>query len=84
MRFFVHGGLPFKTEVPLGRYYLKYATGDEWYGEQAHFGPKTIYAKAGTVLKFSLEDGMITELELTLYRVRNGNLKTESISRENF
>lgn len=84
MRFFVHGGLPFEIEVPLGRYYLKYATGREWYGEEAHFGPNTIYSKAGAIFTFSIEGKGVKGHELTLYRVRDGNLKTESISRENF
>ena len=84
MRFFLHGGQPFTTEVPLGRYYLKYASGSDWYGEQAHFGPATVYSMPSVALKFSQNGDGYAGHKLTLYRVRGGNLETRSISRGDF
>src|SRR5204863_9360044 len=40
---FVRGGETYATKVPLGRYHLRAATGETWYGREDLFGPRTQY-----------------------------------------
>ena len=41
MDIFVHGGDTIEVSVPLGKYVVKYAVGDIWYGYDCMFGPDT-------------------------------------------
>ena len=92
MDIFVKGGRTVEVDVPIGRYILKYASGATWYGYKHHFGPKTDYNKADTVLSFEKEyinDGYregyrVSGHVITLYRVSGGNLTTSEIPKEAF
>src|ERR1700686_3741299 len=52
-------GVHFKTmqsNVPLGHFVLKYATGNSWCGETGMFGTETEFHKADVVLRFTRQD----------------------------
>lgn len=86
--FFVRGGQTIESNVPLGQFVLKYATGNLWCGENDLFGNETQFNKADAVLRFTRQDfddgyTMIGHtIELILQT--NGNLKTSRIDRETF
>lgn len=81
---FVEGGRPVSTTVPTGRYIVKYATGNTWWGYEDYFGEDTAYSKANTVFDFSLNEHGIAGYSITLYKVKNGNLRTSHIKRKEF
>ena len=81
----VKGGEKFEAEVPLGSYRLRYATGQNWYGEEHLFGPgETSYFVASDVFKFSIEGNYYVGNTLVLKKMLNGNLDTRKISAESF
>ena len=92
MTMFVRSGQTAEMEVPLGTFEFRYATGDVWYGEQRLFGHDTIYNKADR--KFEFEQNITntstgqtiktTGIEVTLYKVADGNLSTRRISKDQF
>ena len=77
-----------QSNVPLGNFILKYATGSSWCGKIDTFGTETAFHKADVVFRFyrqNTDDGytMIgNTIELILQA--NGNLETSRISREAF
>ncbi len=81
---FVRGGASVAIDVPLGEYRVKYASGETWYGFADLFGPDTAYQQASTSFSFTRDSRGISGYTLTLYRVANGNLRSESISPERF
>lgn len=87
---FIRAGTTAEIRVPLGSYIIKYASGDKWYGTEHLFGPRTSYSKAETIAKFTQKEDTgtgyttITGHSITLYKVTNGNLHTESISKNEF
>ncbi len=84
MTIFIKGGNTVSTEVPLGTYEVKYATGEPWYGYKHLFGPDTGYSKAESALTFENTGYQISGYTITLYRVSNGNLRTSTISPSQF
>ena len=81
---FVRGGETVSIDVPLGTYTVKYAAGDKWYGYRFLFGPTTGYSKANETFNFRTAGNHISGYTITLYKVLNGNLKTESIRPDEF
>jgi hypothetical protein len=53
MTVFVRGGETVETRAPLGKFIVKYASGDTWYGYDHLFGPDTTYTKADETFIFS-------------------------------
>lgn len=84
MTIFVRGGFTVSTEVPLGTYEVKYASGEKWYGYEHLFGPDTGYSKAESLFTFENTGYQISGYTITLYRVSNGNLRTSTISPAQF
>jgi hypothetical protein len=86
--FFIRGGQTMESNVPLGQFILKYATGDAWCGENDLFGNQTQFNKADADLWFARQEshdgytmiGHTVELILQI----NGNLKTSRITRQTF
>jgi hypothetical protein len=67
---FIHGGNELQTDVPVGRFVLKYASGETWCGENALFG-------SGTVLKVTRRDlvfGPTQGHTISLDPEKDGNL----------
>lgn len=81
---FVRGGNTVNLDVPLGTYVVKYAAGDKWYGYKHLFGPTTGYSKADETFTFRYNGNQVSGYTITLYKVRNGNLRTETISANEF
>lgn len=84
MSMYIIGGIPFETLVPLGRYELRYAAGDIWYGQTHRFGPDTVYSKANSVFEFTQDYEGYRGYTVELILQRNGNLKTQRINPTNF
>lgn len=78
--FFLQGGQPFETKVPLGQFVMKYAAGASWYGEKLKFGPSTEAKKFDTIMDFSYSGNYILGHEVTFSLVRNGNLRSTNIN----
>jgi hypothetical protein len=84
MSIFVRTNQTVTVDVPVGSYYIKYATGIKWFGEEKLFGESTNYHKADYVFNFKLEDNQYTGYTIELFLQDRGNLKTEGISRSEF
>ncbi|MEK6200792.1 hypothetical protein [Psychrobacter sp. P11G5] len=84
MTIFIHAGQSLTTEVPLGSYDIKYASGEKWYGYEDLFGAETEYSKANSVFYFQDTGYQISGYNITLYQVTNGNLSTSEISASEF
>lgn len=81
---FIRGGSTIELEVPLGTYLLKYAAGQTWYGYEHNFGPATGYSKADSNFRFYNDGYKVTGYTVTLYQVRDGNLRTSRLAPEEF
>lgn len=81
---FVYGGLVANVDVPLGAYEVRYASGSKWYGYNYLFGPQTTYSKANEVFRFEAVGNQIRGYTVTLYKVAQGNLRTQTIRPEDF
>lgn len=84
MTIFIHAGQTITTEVPLGSYDVKYASGENWYGYQDLFGTETIYSKANSVFNFQDTGNQISGYTITLYKMIDGNLSTSEILAADF
>ena len=80
MDYFIPVGQTAHLKVPRGNYEVRYVSGNIWYGDEFLFGPESSYSKADRILTFDADHSYA----LTLYRVHNGNLRTQSISAESF
>jgi hypothetical protein len=84
LTFFVRAGQSVDIDVPIGKYTLSYATGDNWYGRNHLFGDSTSYAIADDPFLFEDYGDSTTWWTVELYLQNNGNLDTSSISPEDF
>ena len=64
---FIRGGATFVEHVPVGKYILKYAVGETWYGTRWLFGPKTVFRKMDQVFEFKIQQNEIAGYRLDLY-----------------
>lgn len=78
--FYVREGSRIKTKVPLGSYYIKYATGKEWRSKNCLFGINTLYSKADKVFEFKKSGNRISGYSVELILQIEGNLSTSKIS----
>lgn len=82
---FLHGGNQVETKVPLGLYEFRYASGNNWYGEERLFGTYTTYFKADKELEFFItDDNVIMGHTLELIKQRDGNMQTYNIGKQQF
>ena len=88
MTMFVRAGSIAETEVPLGQFEARYATGQKWYGYEKLFGSETLFSKVDRNLKFyedtNYEGTTVHGCSVTLYKVRYGNLSTSRINASQF
>ncbi len=82
--FFIFGGQTFDTKVPLGTYLIKYAAGENWYGENYLFGSDTRYSEADKIFEFAEQGSQIGGYTVELIRQLGGNLRTKSIAANQF
>jgi hypothetical protein len=83
---YVKGGVPLEVEVPLGNYYVRYASGETWRGESFLFGPNdaTRYNQADEIFRFAVSGGYINGYTIELIRQSGGNLSTRAIDASQF
>jgi len=67
MTAFIHSGSKFVAHVPVGKYRVKYAVGQFWYGSRWLFGPETVFKYMDQVLEFKVQDNQISGYQLNLY-----------------
>jgi hypothetical protein len=84
MSVFIRAGQSIEVGVPLGSYKAKIASGQTWYGDSIRFGPNTSYATLDTVLDFYIEGTQLVGNQLTLTRVKDGNLKQVPLNASDF
>ena len=84
VKIFVHAGKPLEVEIPLGKYEMRYAYGNTWYGEEHLFGPETVYSKSDSTFDFYKTGNRLSGYTVTLYEVLNGNMRTREITAADF
>ena len=85
MTIFMNSGATYETNVPLGSYVLRYASGTEWYGQQHLFGPcKTRFFEAQSVMSFSRSGNQLSGHSVELIKQVGGNLGTTSVDEDDF
>lgn len=84
MTVFVRAGETAQVDVPPGSYRISIASGQQWYGDAIRFGPKTCYSKVPDTMTSSVVGSRLEGHELTLYKVRDGNLHMQQISASDF
>ena len=80
MMCYLPAGISQEIDVPSGTFEIRYTSGTEWFGNYEMFGDKGSYARADKLFTFDEGSGY----ELTLYSVRNGNLHTSKMKKEDF
>jgi hypothetical protein len=80
LSFFVRGGEPLTTKVPIGSFTLKAASGDHWCGESNLFGGGTKIVETGRTIDFASNE--IHTVSLTPRA--EGNLPIRAIRRGSF
>ena len=78
--YFVYGGSSVTTDVPIGSFTVKHASGQSWCGEADYFGANTVFQEGRSVVFF--DDDHTYSLYLTPQR--NGNFPTKMIQRDQF
>lgn len=81
---FIRSGQSVSLGVPLGYYKLKYATGEKWYGTKFLFGPETVYSVADKQFDFEIRGDHVSGYTVELILQPSGNLKTNTITAEEF
>jgi hypothetical protein len=76
---FIRAGRSIQTEVPLGSYRLKYATGTTWYGQNYLFGDETVYSTADARFDFAAKGDQVSGYTVELYLQQHGNLRTKNL-----
>lgn len=84
LSFFVRGGMKAEVDAPLGTYELLYASGTDWYGQEALFGATTAYYRAGDEFRFYESDGFVNGWTVTLGVIPDGNLDVHEITAGEF
>ena len=80
--YFIRAGEILKVKLPTGTYNIKYASGENWYGEDLLFGEGTKYAKADDVFTFTYDGYKYNGYTIELIQQVNGNLGTVALDKE--
>lgn len=81
---FLVGGRPFEVNMPLGTYELKYAAGNNWYGTEKYFGPRTSFSKTNELFHFTSNGYSYSGYTVELILQAHGNLRTLDINESDF
>lgn len=81
---FIYGGKSIEFEVPLGRYFLKYAVISKWHGYDNAVKQDAVCFKSDDIFDFEVDGEYVNGYTVTLYKVSNGNMETESIPPDEF
>lgn len=86
--FYVRKDSSSTIKIKDGKYSLRYATGDKWYGEKDLFGSGTRYYRADTTLEMTTTRSgnriSYQTYTITLYTVVGGNMSTTKIPQDKF
>ena len=81
---FVKAGSSYETDAPLDTYTVYYAQGTTWYGIDYKYGSGTDYYRADSKFRFYIDGQYYRGAELTLYKVYDGNMDTQTINKGSF
>jgi hypothetical protein len=81
---FVRAGQSATTNLPLGSYRIKYATGKVWYGEEYLFGKSTLYHRADSRFDFQKKGTQAVGYTIELFLQTDGNLRTTDLDPEDW
>lgn len=81
---FVRSGQTAQTDVPIGRYRLKYAIGNKWYGPEEDFGPEAKFFEAEETFFFERIGQRVRGHKVELIVQSGGNLPTDQIPEAEF
>ena len=85
MSVFIRAGQTAEVTVPVGNYNARVASGQNWYGNSVLFGPTTSYSKLDAILEFKkMERSQLLGNEITLARVKDGNLRQQPLAAADF
>lgn len=84
MTIYVNGGTTYETNVPVGTYRIRYATGQTWYGVRHLFGPATAYSETVDSVTFSIRGNEVQGNDIELVPQLGGNLETKTINAAQF
>lgn len=81
---FVRANETIEIKMPLGEYALKYAMGENWYGDDRLFGDSTTYKRADKILDFTKNATGFSGHQIILQQQIDGNLHSEDIEAKDF
>jgi len=84
MTMFIRTGESLDILVPLGSYELRYACGENWYGEEYLFGKNTTYFKTDDTFDFTEDSDGYNGWTVDLTGQIDGNLETPEIDDDEF
>jgi len=84
LTFFIRPGQTVDIDVPLGDYFIRYASGLTWYDKASLFGPDTVYSEAGDIFYFTEDESSYYGYTVELYMQEGGNLNTYDIGAGDF
>jgi len=82
--YFIHGGSTVVSQAPAGKFIVKVAAGQQWFGDTNLFGPQTKYFKAAKVLSFANYGRRTKGYNLVLEKSSFGNLEMQPIDGKEF
>ncbi len=80
-KFFINPNDSVEIKIPPGSYYIKYGSGNNWYGEEELFGNYANYSKSET-LNFRKAGYTYMGHTVVLHKVVDGNLHSTPVSKE--
>ena len=80
----MRAGDQWETNVPIGRYEMRYAIGRGWYGRECRFGSETKHREADKVLVFSQDGNTVRGHEVELIKQYRGNLGEVALAPSEF
>ncbi|MHC1695818.1 MAG: hypothetical protein AB9835_11240 [Eubacteriales bacterium] len=73
MEAYIHPDSTADIKVPLGRYRILFASGDEWYGNEYIFGNDTEFYMFGKVADIKIENGAVINQTIELKKAQSGS-----------
>lgn len=81
---FVRANEELEITVPIGKYKVKIANGQTWYGDAIRFGPNTGYAVLDSEFNFRMEGNELLGHRVRLMKMKDGNLKQIQLNASEF
>lgn len=70
---YIHPDSTADIKVPLGRYRIVFASGDEWYGNEYIFGTDTAFYKLGNVTDIKIENNTMINQSIELKKSQSSS-----------